>query len=303
MRFIQSLSLLLLSILLAGCGDQKIEKTETKPKPEESTIAASSQDSTPAQPEPPVKDSQPDQNPASEELPTMAVRDSLRLIGRGMHEHHDVYTSFGSADGSLPKGRVYRSVGGSDEPDSYPSLDGPPQDDGAEAFQGRKGGLSWRVHLLPFLGQEELFKKFKLDEPWNSESNRKLISEMPKVFRVKGVNKVGETSIHVFVGQGAPFADGRSPFSINDCIDGTSGTILAVAAGPDTAEVWTKPGGLQHNVSDPLKPLGQIGETFAVVTVDGSVYRVSRKLDPKTLAAIISASGLERIDLRAVFTR
>ncbi|MDO5565840.1 MAG: DUF1559 domain-containing protein [Planctomycetia bacterium] len=33
---------------------------------------------------------------------------------------------------------------------------------------------SWRVLILPYLGQEELYKKIKLDEPWDSEHNRQL---------------------------------------------------------------------------------------------------------------------------------
>src|SRR5258708_2726900 len=43
--------------------------------------------------------------------------------------------------------------------------------------------LSWRVSILPFLDEEKLYKEFKLDEPWDSENNKKLIDNMPKVYR------------------------------------------------------------------------------------------------------------------------
>src|SRR5205823_10918869 len=43
--------------------------------------------------------------------------------------------------------------------------------------------LSWRVHLLPFLEQDNLYKQFHLDEPWDSEHNKKLIARMPPVYR------------------------------------------------------------------------------------------------------------------------
>ena len=33
--------------------------------------------------------------------------------------------------------------------------------------------LSWRVHMLPYLEQNELYNQFKLDEPWNSVSQHK----------------------------------------------------------------------------------------------------------------------------------
>ena len=42
--------------------------------------------------------------------------------------------------------------------------------------------LSWRVHVLPYLEEQALYDQFKLDEPWDSPHNRKLIEKMPKVF-------------------------------------------------------------------------------------------------------------------------
>ena len=39
--------------------------------------------------------------------------------------------------------------------------------------------LSWRVHLLPFLEENELYEQFKLDEPWDSPHNIKLLDQMP----------------------------------------------------------------------------------------------------------------------------
>ncbi len=43
--------------------------------------------------------------------------------------------------------------------------------------------LSWRVAILPFLEQDNLYRQFKLDEPWDSEHNKKLISKMPKIYQ------------------------------------------------------------------------------------------------------------------------
>src|SRR5690242_10209850 len=34
--------------------------------------------------------------------------------------------------------------------------------------------LSWRVQILPFIEQDNLYKQFKLDEPWDSENNKQL---------------------------------------------------------------------------------------------------------------------------------
>ena len=45
-----------------------------------------------------------------------------------------------------------------------------------------KALLSWRVAILPFIEEEKLYKEFKLDEPWDSADNKKLIEKMPKLY-------------------------------------------------------------------------------------------------------------------------
>src|ERR1700694_3210717 len=39
--------------------------------------------------------------------------------------------------------------------------------------------LSWRVLILPHMNQDELYKQFKLDEPWDSANNLPLLAKMP----------------------------------------------------------------------------------------------------------------------------
>lgn len=43
---------------------------------------------------------------------------------------------------------------------------------------------SWRVLILPHLGQDEekLYKRYRLDEPWDGPNNRPLADEMPRVY-------------------------------------------------------------------------------------------------------------------------
>jgi prepilin-type N-terminal cleavage/methylation domain-containing protein len=42
---------------------------------------------------------------------------------------------------------------------------------------------SWRVLILPYIEQAALYKKIRLDEPWDSEYNRQFHSEAPSIFR------------------------------------------------------------------------------------------------------------------------
>jgi hypothetical protein len=43
---------------------------------------------------------------------------------------------------------------------------------------------SWRVLILPFLGQQEeqLYKEYHFDEPWNGPNNRELAEAMPQAY-------------------------------------------------------------------------------------------------------------------------
>ena len=101
--------------------------------------------------------------------------------------------------------------------------------------------LSWRVAILPYLGEDALYKQFKLDEPWDSPSNKALLAQMPKVFAdpsrrpQHSRNRPGYESI---VGPGSMF-DKVEGVKIQDVTDGTSNTLLVVEA--KTPVPWTKP--------------------------------------------------------------
>ena len=157
-------------------------------------------------------------------------------------------------------------------------------------------GLSWRVHLLPFVDQAPLYFEFKLDEPWDSEHNKKLVARMPDLFKTEGVTESGKTSLHVFSGAGAPFADDQAP-SLASITDGLSNTILIVEAGPETAVEWTKPGGLDFDPKDPLKALGTMTDDFIrVVMFDGVSKILPKSIKPETLRRLIESRDGERVD-------
>src|SRR5258708_31104133 len=92
--------------------------------------------------------------------------------------------------------------------------------------------LSWRVAILPYIMQEDLYEQSRRDEPWDSENNKKLIDKMPSQFDSldSEASKKYETFFQGFVGKGSVFEEGavlRYPASITD---GTSNTILFVEA-------------------------------------------------------------------------
>ena len=200
--------------------------------------------------------------PALEKARTTAEatkkKNVLRQIGLAFHNYHDVNGTFPGAG---------RSAAG-------------------------QKGLSWRVHLLPYMDNGGLYQKFKLDEPWDSEHNKALIEQMPEIFKTDGVTEPGKTSLHVFTGPGAPFADDQAP-GISQFTDGSSNTSLVVEAGAETAAIWTKPGGLDFDPKNPLKALGKLTEeTIRVLFCDGSVRQIKKTIEPETLRRLIqSADG------------
>ena len=82
--------------------------------------------------------------------------------------------------------------------------------DGAPVGKEMNPKLSWRVAILPYIDQAALYNRFKLDEPWDSDHNKKLIPLMPKVFApVNGVKSPkGQTFYQIF--QGASGASTRN---------------------------------------------------------------------------------------------
>jgi hypothetical protein len=151
-----------------------------------------------------------------------------------------------------------------------------------------KALLSWRVLLLPYLGEAKLFREFKLAEPWDSPHNKKLLARMPKDFEpVRGAAKDSHaTPWQVFTGPGTLFEASRA-CRIQDITDGTSNTLLVVEAARPVP--WTKPEDLPYDPKRPLPKLGSMfpGE-FLFALADGSVNRGRRDFPERTMRLLIT---------------
>ncbi len=158
--------------------------------------------------------------------------------------------------------------------------------------------LSWRVALLPYLQQEVLYKAFKLDEPWDSEHNKKLIAQMPAVYATPGGKeaKFGMTHYQVFVGAGTAFEprpQRRHGIEVNEILDGTSNTLLVVEA--TDAVIWTRPDDLPFDPRKAPPKLGIAQDAINVVFCDGSTASLLRDVTAETLKALITRSGGEKV--------
>jgi hypothetical protein len=167
----------------------------------------------------------------------------------------------------------------------------------ASADANGKPLLSWRVHILPYVEQEALYKEFHLNEPWDSEHNKKLIAKMPAVYRQpNGDPKEFKTNYLVPVAKGTIF-ETLQPCKLNSIIDGTSTTIMAVEASLDRSVEWTKPDDLEIDLAAPMKGLlGLRPKGFLVAFADGSVQFLPETLGAESLRGLLTKAGGEVVN-------
>jgi hypothetical protein len=155
--------------------------------------------------------------------------------------------------------------------------------------------LSWRVELLPFLGEEALYRRFKLNEPGDSLHNKKLLKEMPAVFTSLYSWDMGRTRYQGFAGKGTLF-DGQQGVRKSDVTDGLADTILLVQTSSSRAVYWTKPADLPYAADQPLPGVsGPLEGGFSALFADGSVRFIRHDTRAETLRAWITRNGGEKI--------
>lgn len=156
--------------------------------------------------------------------------------------------------------------------------------------------LSWRVELLPYIEQWNLYKQLKLDEPWDSADNKKVLVQMPDVFRV-GFEAKDETRTYyqAFAGKGTLFEPGKK-MTFAQVTDGLSNTLAVVEAGPPVA--WTQPIDIDYHPKNPIPKLeGPFSNTLIAATGDGAAHSFRRDLDEKSLRRLIEAADGEPIEV------
>jgi Protein of unknown function (DUF1559) len=192
--------------------------------------------------------------------------------------------------------------------------------------------LSWRVHILPYMGEDALYRQFKLDESWDSPTNIRLLNQMPLAYAAPGdrdgARPTGtKTYYRGFSNPGAVFARRDTPrpeiprpdtprpkvkskvkpeapapmmtsmLKIADITDGLTNTILAVEGG-DAVE-WTKPDDLDASPGKPFPTLGGArpkSNTIFVLFLDGTVRAVRKTLPEAQWRAGITYAGNEVVN-------
>jgi hypothetical protein len=207
-----------------------------------------------------------DEKPKTERIDRRTSMENLKLIGLAMHNYHDTY-------GRFPWAAIYAK----------------------NDKNGKKPLISWRVAILPFIEEDKLYKEFKLDEPWDSDHNKKLLARMPKIYGASDAKSDHSTFYQVFVGKGAAFDGGVKKINFANFTDGTSNTLLAAEAAK--AVPWTKPEDLPYDPDKALPKLGGLFEDgFHALYADGYVQFIKKNIKQETLCALITRNGGEVVD-------
>jgi hypothetical protein len=204
----------------------------------------------------------------------------LRQIGEGLNAFHD-------AKGMFPPGGVFKPIAGGTE-------------------QGLHG---WMTMLLPYLGEQELFQRIDLQQPFSAEANRPAMGTDLAVFWSAGGDRskvAGRFGVAHFAGVGGEFVnedgeqvdagifDANSEVTRDQVSDGLANTIVAgevatrLPAWGDP-ENWRQVG---RGLNQDPDGFGNVDGTGALFLMgDGSVRFVSRQASRGVLEALSSRSA------------
>jgi hypothetical protein len=173
---------------------------------------------------------------------------------------------------------------------------------------------SWRVLLLPFLGEQTLYDAYKFNESWDGPNNSKLAAFMPHTyacpnhrgdFRGAAYRGTRWTSYVALVGPGTVFPGGK-PVKLSEITDGPSNTIM-LAEVADVDIPWMAPRDLE---ASPIGPVingpgrsgisSKDGDGATFLFADGSRRWLDQRLPACTLQSLITRAGGEAVDWEAL---
>lgn len=145
-------------------------------------------------------------------------------------------------------------------------------------INGENPDLSWRVRLLPYLDEMEMFDMFDRETGWDSPANKKLLELQPEAF---GTNESMVCWIE------------SSATDFRDITDGTSNTIAMILV-PKQMN-WTEPKDI--NAKEALAILKALpeGEVLLAGFYDGSVRQFAADTDPDEFQKMLTINGGEVI--------
>jgi prepilin-type processing-associated H-X9-DG protein len=153
--------------------------------------------------------------------------------------------------------------------------------------------LSFRVGLLPFIEQGQLYNQFDLTKAWNNSRNLSASGTVVPTYISPFDQDQNSlvTPYRAFVGGGAMFNEDGSMVHMSDIKDGTGNTIMFFHSAEEVP--WAKPQEIPYGPGLPLPQVGtaRMATGTNVAMADGSVKFLRKDISERTLRALITRDG------------
>jgi hypothetical protein len=192
-------------------------------------------------------------------------KNNLKQIGIALHNYHDMY-------GFFPPAYIADSQG--------------------------KPMHSWRVLILPQLGEDALYRDYDFSQPWDNPKNHALLNRIPAVYQCPSHDHRHHPTATAYAGvfgEACAF-QGEKPRHIKDFRDGLDQTLI-VGEAVGAKIPWTKPEDIdvsRHGrLNDPQGFSSDHAGGFQGLIGDGSVRLISKSVDPQALQGLYTIDGRE----------
>lgn len=156
--------------------------------------------------------------------------------------------------------------------------------------------VSWRVEILPYLGYEELYRKFDLHQSWDAPVNKKLLAEIPPEYQSLGATDP-RTNYLAVVGRDAAFMGIDQPRPIYKMTDGATNCVIVVEANDERAVPWTAPTDAPYSDSNARDGLfARRREGVLAIVGGGTVRRIAPQATIEDVAAMFSVMRGDTFD-------
>ena len=194
---------------------------------------------------------------------------NLKQIGLALHNYHDAYGCFPPAYLADENGRPMHS---------------------------------WRVLILPWLGQKEIYDRYRFDEPWDGPNNRKLHDLTVSAYVCPShPEERHATAYAAVIGPGTAWR-GAVPLRLEAVRDGRDQTILLAEVSAPSIH-WMEPRDLEFDrmsfaINESQSPPGlscrHPGGANSLL-FDGAVRFLKQTLVAKQLRALLTVAGGEEV--------
>ena len=161
--------------------------------------------------------------------------------------------------------------------------------------------VSWRVLILPFLDEENLFQQYDLSKSWDAPENMQVTYQMPSVFRHPNAQSYAyDSDYYLIVGKNTMFPP-TGPVDPKTMLDSPNQTILVCEGKPtNLTGMWTEPVDMDFakmsgliNGSQSDDPGQLMDNGAAMATVDGRPHFLPDTTPIATFNALVTPNGGE----------